>query len=182
MRNIGYLVIFWLIIFPSAGLAQDSIHDAAIDNLPPQFSLFEKQLFIENQKLRNASEPWYKGVWTPAFLSVLVAFAGVYVTRQFNNKQMENRRWELIQSSFNWLAGRTQNRNIGIAVAEHFWEKEPEYRKTWLRLFVNQAVYLLADQFDRKAQDHKRNPDEVLQRLDEELTLQRIMEKIVANK
>jgi hypothetical protein len=123
------------------------------------------------------------GDWRgPSALAVIVALGGLAATAFSVWRQNQNHKSELIQSSFSWLAGDTQDRNIGIAVAEHFWAKEPKYHDTWLRLFTNQAVYLLADQFDRKAQDHKRASQDVLQRLDEELSLQRLMKKLVENK
>jgi hypothetical protein len=179
MRCTAYLILLGLIMFPQTSLAQESVPQVSLSQLPSQFSDFEKQLYIENEKLKMTSKAWWEDLLTPAVIGL---FAGIWVTWWFNRKQIENRKWELIQSSFSWLAGGTQDRNIGIAVAEHFWNEESKYCETWLRLFTNQAVYLLADQFDRKAQDHKRQSHEVLQRLDEELSLQRLMAKLMDNK
>jgi hypothetical protein len=160
---------------------------------PPQFSSFEKQLYFENAKLeeenarlRSVRGGWLQEASTPAvitgFVTAILSLIGLIINMMYNKAQAENRNWELIQSSFNWLAGEYKRETLALQLPSVFGTKRDAYRKTWLHLFSNQAVYLLADQFDRKAQDHKRELNEVLQRLDEELTLRRLMFKLIENK
>lgn len=182
MKHAVLVIIIGFSMLPLSSLSQVQSPQEPASLLSPRFNSFEKQLILENQRLKAASNEWWEELVTPAFLGMLVAAVGVLATSRFNKQQIESRKWELIQSSFSWLSGGTQDRNIGIAVAEHFWDKKSQYRDTWLRLYANQAVYLLADQFDRKAQDHKRKPEDVLQRLDEELSLQRLMRRLVEQK
>jgi len=182
MKRIAKLSLVALLLAPMICAGMDNTPPQSNSHLPLQFSPFEKYLYAENAKLRTASKAWYTPFVTPAILVGLAAVVSLVVTSRNNRRQIEIRELELIQSSFRWLAGGTQDRNIGISVAEHFWDKKPENQSTWLKLFANQAVYLLAEQFDRKAQDHKREPKDILQRLDEELTLRRVMSVILENR
>jgi hypothetical protein len=85
---------------------------------------------------------------TPETISLLGGLILAFFTLYFNQRQKSQ---EIAQSSdaqfFNtldWLSGRTQRRNLGIAAATKFWAR-PDSRALLIPPLCSSAIYLLQD-------------------------------------
>jgi hypothetical protein len=63
-----------------------------------------------------------------------------------------------------YFTGKTQPRNVGIAVIEGYWATAPELRPLFVPLLANQAVYLLA-QSDEETAHEADNLRRIIRRL-----------------
>ncbi|MDJ0730389.1 MAG: hypothetical protein QNJ33_10405 [Crocosphaera sp.] len=98
-----------------------------------------------------------------SFLGALIgggigSLATIYVSNQESNLKKRER---LIES-LTWFEGRTQKRNVGIAIVESEWEITEkkdfkEFKKIWTSLLVNQAIYLLTNEKDEIAFHEEQN-------------------------
>lgn len=58
-------------------------------------------------------------------------------------ERKHSRRDRHLFESLKWFTGKTQRRNVGIAVVEGLWKEVPHLRSILVPLLTNQAIYLL---------------------------------------
>jgi hypothetical protein len=61
---------------------------------------------------------------------------------------------DVVLRALEYFTGKTQRRNVGIAIVEFHWESTPRLRGVFVPLLVNQAVYLL-EQSDQTTERHE---------------------------
>lgn len=84
--------------------------------------------------------------------AALVLAAHEATRRSYESDQARRERREArVFEALKWFEGKTQRRNIGIAVVEGAWSETPHLRATLIPLLINQAIYLLAESKQREA-------------------------------
>jgi hypothetical protein len=98
-----------------------------------------------------------------AIAALIVAAGGWFVADvQYRERQADKeeqrreRRERQVFEALKWFEGKTQRRNIGIAVLEGYWEEVPELRDILVPLVVNPSIYLLT-QSDQEEARHERD-------------------------
>lgn len=117
-----------------------------------------------------------------AMTAGVVSLVGAVVVQRLNQKdrrreiqraeaeRMQTRREEFLFRSREHFGGGTQERSVGIAIAEAFWKRVPDQVDVLVPLLLNQVVYLLAVVGTTKSADaaHERqNVRRILALLDE---------------
>ena len=110
----------------------------------------------------------------PGVISVVVAVIGHLDRRQAaverealrrrEDRERESLRYEqIILSSLGYFTGKTQKRNVGIAVLQGAWDKAPHLRSIFVPLLVNQALYLLEESEQEEARHERENLDRIME-------------------
>jgi hypothetical protein len=110
----------------------------------------------------------------PGVISVVVAVIGHLDRRQAaaereslrrrEDQERESLRYEqIIPSSLDYFTGKTQRRNVGIAVLQGAWSKAPHLRSIFVPLLVNQALYLLEESEQEEARHERENLDRIME-------------------
>jgi hypothetical protein len=77
-------------------------------------------------------------------------------------EQRRERREQQVFEALKWFEGKTQRRNIGIAVLEGYWEEVPTLRGVLVPLVVNQTIYLLTQSSQKEAQHERDNLERLI--------------------
>jgi hypothetical protein len=89
------------------------------------------------------------------------------------DERQQAKREEFLFRALEHFGGRTQERSVGIAIAEAYWRSTPEQHDVLVPVLLNQLVYLLAVQDSEKGADaaHERQNVrrivELLERIDD---------------
>jgi len=102
---------------------------------------------------------------TGAVSGGVISAAGTIVSQWFSGRERERmnvrlekerermRIEEFLFRALEHFGGRTQERSVGIAIAEAYWKSTPEQLDVLVPLLLNQLVYLLAVQDSEKSAD-----------------------------
>jgi hypothetical protein len=110
----------------------------------------------------------------PGVISIIVAVIGHLdrrqaaaereVLRRREDQERESLRYEqIILSSLDYFTGKTQRRNVGIAMLQGAWSKAPHLRSIFVPLLVNQALYLLEESEQEEARHERENLDRIME-------------------
>ncbi len=92
--------------------------------------------------------------WLIAGGGWIVAIATVYLGYRERSKAREEER---LQQTLEYFTGRTQRRNIGIALIEGVWRHKNEYLPILVPVIANQIVYLLITTESKDMAHEERN-------------------------
>ncbi|MDJ0843279.1 hypothetical protein [Crocosphaera sp.] len=98
------------------------------------------------------------------FIALLSGGLASIVTIYVNNKESNLQKRERLIESLTWLEGRTQRRNIGIAIVESGWnlDENQDFHLAWTSILVNQAIYLLTNEKDQdQDQDQGKHKEKI---------------------
>lgn len=84
-------------------------------------------------------------------IAALVGLIGGFVAAEISRRQKAD---ELFFQALNFLGGKTQVRNLGIAAIELYW-KQRRHREVSALLLVGVAIYLLAES-DQTTEEHEK--------------------------